>query len=406
MSIDDIADREIPHLAKLIEEQKPGWVGALSRSKLALMVIAVLVFLFQVRDFPDKFAGQSLDAAVAVQWHVPAESVALLVIDDPDYLHVFADTSPLNPETFSKLLEVVATGGARAIVVDIDTSDSKFATMKTPAIPAVWTMGGTRNKDGSYTVLPPLGGRALPSGSVSAIAVVPNDDRGIVRGYQRVYKVNDGSVAASPGYALATLLKGVRVSERSGGENVRYLDFRYDFFQTPRAGNILDAAKSASWADLQMFKNKVVVIGGKYWASRDQYATPTGSRFGCEIVAQEVQAELAGTSIAPASRWLTGFLLVLGGLIMVAVYHWFRLRMAFVTSLVLIPLLSIASNWILFHRFSMWGAMVPLVSAVLVAELYAQASLYLDVLKRVSARHRKGSEPSAMDEQEALPGPS
>src|ERR1700722_11713281 len=142
-------------------------------------------------------------------------------------------------------------------------------------------------------------------------------------------------MAASPCYAVGTLLKGGRVSETTGGENVRYLGFRYVFLQAPRAGDILDDAKASSWADLQMFKNKVVVIGGTYWASRDQYATPAGARFGCEIVAQEVQAELDGTSIAPASRWLTGLLLVLGGLLMVAVYHWFRLRTAFVVSLIL-----------------------------------------------------------------------
>jgi CHASE2 domain-containing sensor protein len=406
MSIDDIADREIPHLATVIEEQKSGWARALSRSKLALLVIAVLDFLFQVRGLPDKFAGQSLDAAIVVQRRVPAESVALVVIDDKAYQEWFADTSPLNPEIFAKLLQAVATGGAKAIVVDIETSDSTFATMKTPTIPTVWGMVGTSDNDGSYTVRPPLGGRALPSGSVPAIAIVPNDDRGIVRGYQRVYKLKGDTVAASPGYALVTLLKGNRISEMSGGRNSRYLDFRYVFLQTSKAGDILADAESSSWTDLQMFKNKVVVIGGTYWASRDRYATPAGTHFGCEIVAQEVQAELDGTSIAPVSRWLTGLLLVLGGLLMVAVYHWFKLRAAFVVSLILIPLLSIVSNWILFHRFSLWGAMVPLVSAVLVAELYGQASLYLDVLKKVSAKDRTDPDSGVTAEQEALPGPS
>jgi len=406
MSIDDIADRELPHLAKLIEERKWDWARALSRSKFALLVIVVLVFLFQVRGLPDRFAGQSLDAAIAVQHRVAAESVALVVIDDKDYQERFADTSPLNAETFSELLQAVATGGAKAIVVDIETSDSKFATMKTPIVPIVWGMVGTRDKDDSYTVRPPLGGRTLPSGSVAAIAVVPNDERGIVRGYQRVYKLKGDAVAASPGYALATLLKDRRISEFSGGKNNRYLDFRYVFLQTSKAGEILDDAKPNSWSDLQMFKNKVVVIGGTYWASRDQYATPAGARFGCEIVAQAVQAELDGTSIDPANRWLTGLLLMLGGLLMVAVYHWFKLSAAFVVSLILVPVLSIGSNWILFHRFSLWGAMVPLVSAVLVAELYSQASLYLDVLKKASAKDHTNPEPDVTDEQEALPGPS
>jgi hypothetical protein len=50
--------------------------------------------------------------------------------------------------------------------------------------------------------------------------------------------------------------------------------------------------------------------------------------------------------------------------------------------------------------------MVPLVSAVLVAELYAQASLYLDVLKKVSAKDRTDRDSGVTAEQEALPGPS
>jgi CHASE2 domain-containing sensor protein len=407
MSIEDIADRELPHLVKVIEERKTGVFARLSKSKLALLVIAVLVFVFQVRGLPDKFAGQSLDAAVAVRAHLPADPVVLLVIDDEDYSQLFSETSPLNPEALSNLLEAIAAGGAKAVVVDIDTSSSKFATMKVPALPTVWAMVGTPNEDRTYTVKPPLGARVLPRGSISALALVPNDDRGIVRGYRQVYKLKDGTVAASPGYALATLLKdNGEISEKNEGGSDRYLNFRYDF-NTYKAGNIDADAKRASGPDLQIFRNKIVVIGATYAAARDQYATPVGPRFGCEIVGQEVQTELDGTSIASASRWLTGLLLVLGGFATVAVYHWFKLRTAFLVSLILIPLLSIASNWILFHRLSLGGAMVPLVSAVIIAELYAQASLYLDLLKKVSAANSPaGSEPAATDESEALPGPS
>lgn len=408
MSIDDIANRELPHLVKVIEERKSGWAARLSKSKLALFVIAVLVFLFQIRDLPDKFASQSLDAAVAVQQHVLPSSVALVVIDDDDYLQLFSETSPLNPETFSKLLETVAAGDAKAIVVDIETSSSKFATMQVPTIRTVWATAGTRNHDGTYTVKPPLGGRVLPPGSISALALVPNDDRGIVRSYRRIYMLKGGEIVASPGYALAALLKGdSRVAEKTGGSNDRYLDFRYDFRRPFKAGNILKDAESASWPDLQIFKDKTVVIGATYWASRDRYASPAGPRFGCEIVAQEVQSELDGRSIAPASRWLTGLLLVLGGLTTVAVYHWFKLRTAFVVSLILIPVLSFISNWIWFHRLSAWGAMVPLVSAVIMTELYAQATLYLELFKKVSTlKSHASADPGANDDSEAIAGPS
>ncbi|MGD0940084.1 MAG: CHASE2 domain-containing protein [Terracidiphilus sp.] len=408
MSIDDIANRELSRLAKVIEEHKSPFTIRLLRSKLALIVIAVLVFLFQVRGLPDKFANQSLDAAVAVQRHEPAGAVSLVVINDNDYRSRFSEISPLNSEIFSNLLEAIAAGGAKALVIDIETSSPRFLTMKVPSIPTVWAMVASRNENGTYTVSPPLGGRALPVGSISAVALVPNDDRGIVRGYRRIYQLLNGEVAGSPGYALAHLLKsGGQVPKIAGGQNDRYLDFRYDFSNSANASDILKNSTFTSWHDLQTFKDRIVVVGATYSAARDRYATPAGPRFGCEIVAHEVQAELDETSVAQSSRWLTGLFLVLGGLATVALYHCFNLRVAFVFSLMFIPLLSIASNWILFHRLSAWGAMVPLVSAVIIAELYAEASLYLDLLKKLSAvKSRTESEPVSTDDSDAIAGPS
>ena len=67
-----------------------------------------------------------------------------------------------------------------------------------------------------------------------------------------------------------------------------------------------------------------------------------------------------------------------------AVYHWLKFRMAFLVSLIMVPVLSVASNFILFHRFAAWGAIVPLVIAVIVAELYSEATLYLTFYQRVA----------------------
>ena len=133
-----------------------------------------------------------------------------------------------------------------------------------------------------------------------------------------------------------------------------------------------------------LFNGQVVVLGGKYRVARDQYSTPKGLMNGCEIIAQAVAAEIEGTSISAASRWMTGLLMIAGGLITLAVYHWLKFRIAFLVSLALIPTLSIASNWILFHRLAAWGAMIPLVIAVIVAELYSKAALYLAFYQRVA----------------------
>ena len=406
MSIGDIADHELPRLEKLIEERKSGLLSGLSRSKPALLVIAILVFLFQIRSLPEKLAGQSLDSSIAAQQHTEARSVRLVAIDDADYSNLFSATSPLNPEVFSKLLQAIAAGHPRAIIVDIDTSAPSFASMEVPSIPTVWAADGQQSKGGKFAMVRPLGGRELPRGSVAAIALVPNDERGIVRSYRRIYELEDG-VAESPGYAMLRLLDPTpTANSMAGTQNERFLDFRYSFSPN-RASNVLLDSAAESWKDISLFRDQVVVVGATYRAARDRYATPAGLLYGCEIVAQEAEAEIDGTSIPSASRWLTGCLLVLGGLATVALYHWFSLRFAFLMSLLFIPLLSIASNWILFHRFAAWGAMVPLVSAVIVAELYAEASLYLELLKKISAPNAKtSSEPVASDDSEALPGPS
>ena len=75
MSIDDIVDREFPRIEKLIENQKSGALVGLSRSTPALLVIALLVFLFQLRNLPEKLATQSLDLSIEVQQKSPAQSV-------------------------------------------------------------------------------------------------------------------------------------------------------------------------------------------------------------------------------------------------------------------------------------------------------------------------------------------
>jgi hypothetical protein len=256
--------------------------------------------------------------------------------------------------------------------------------MPTPQVPIVWNASAEQSADGKFSIYPPLGGRKLPQDSVAALAVAPQDDRGIVRGYQHTYPLESGGTVDSPGYAAARLALGYAPEEPSShaGET-HYLDFRYRFAPV-KAQDLIADAESGAWEKMALFSGQVVVVGGTYRAGRDQYATPKGLMNGCEIVAQSSAAEIDGTFIGSANRWTTGLLMVVGGLITMAVYHWLKFRMAFVVSLAMVPVLSIASNFILFHRFAAWGAMVPLVIAVIVAELYSEATLYLTFYQRVA----------------------
>jgi CHASE2 domain len=252
VSIEDIADHELPRLEKLIEERKSGLLSGLSSSKPALLVIAILVFLFQIRSLPEKLAGQSLDSSIAAQQHMEARSVRLVAIDDGDYSNLFSATSPLNPEVFSKLLQAIAAGHPRAIIVDIDTSAPSFASMEVPSIPTVWTADGQESKGGKFAMGRPLGGHEIAGGSIAALALVPNDERGIVRSYRRIYELEGGGIAESPGYAMVRLLDPTpTANSMAGTQNERFLDFRYHFSPN-RASNVLLNSEAESWKDISL----------------------------------------------------------------------------------------------------------------------------------------------------------
>jgi CHASE2 domain-containing sensor protein len=393
MNADDILDREIGRLEGFIENRKVPFLRRLSHSRPALLTIVGMVFIFQMRNLPETLANSSLDAAIAIQRPVQAQSVRLVEVDDQDYKALFHARSPLDPQVFADILAAVAQGHPRAIVVDIDTSDATFQSMSTPAVPIVWNVSGDQLADGKFNLDPPLGGRALPPGSVAALAVAPEDERGVVRGYQHTYPLESGRTVDSPGYAAATIVAGHAPDDSSSHEGqTHYLDYRYRFVPI-KAGDLLQDAKSDTWEKMALFNGQVVVLGGAYRVARDQYATPKGLLNGCEIIAQAVAAEIEGTSISSASRWMTGLLMVLGGLATLAVYHWLKFRVAFLVSLAMIPILSITSNWILFHRLAAWGAMVPLVIAVIVAELYSKAALYLTFYQKVATLKTKSPVP-------------
>lgn len=391
MSADDILEHEILRLQGFIENRKLPFLRRLSQSKPALSTIAIMVLVFQMRSLPEMLANSSLDAAIAIQRPVKAQSVRLVAIDDQDYGAMFHSRSPLDASVLASVLSAVAKGHPRAIVVDIDTSDETFRSMETPAIPIVWNVSAEQLGDGKFKLDKPLGGRAMPPGSVAALAIAPQDERGVVRGYQHTYPLESGGSVDSPGFAGARIVAGQAPEDSAGhGSQTHFLDYRYQFVPI-KARDLVQDAEADTWEKMALFGGQVVVVGGAYRVGRDMYATPKGLMNGCEIVAQAVAAEIEGTSISSASRWMTGLMMIVGGLATLAVYHWLKFRTAFLVSLALIPALSIASNWILFHRLAAWGAMVPLVIAVIVAELYSKATLYLAFYQKVATLKSKGA---------------
>jgi CHASE2 domain-containing sensor protein len=395
MTSDDILDKEIGRLQNFVENRRLPFLRRVSQSKPALFTIAIMVVVFQMRNLPETLANSSLDAAISIQPAVQAQSVRLVTIDDQDYAALFHARSPLDPQVLGNLLTAVAKGHPRAIIVDIDTSDASFLGMATPPIPIVWNVSGDQLADGNFNLYAPLGGRPLPPGSVAALAIAPEDERGVVRGYQHMYPLEAGGSVVSPGYAASRIVAGNPPEDSATvGAQTHFLDFRYRFAPV-KAQDLMQDAESGNWDKMALFNGQVVVVGGTYRAGRDQYATPKGLMNGCEIIAQAAAAEIDHTYISSVNRWMTGLIMILGGVVTLAVYHWLKFRQAFLASLALVPILSLVSNWILFHRLAAWGAMVPLVIAVIMAELYSKTALYLGFYQRVTKL--KAKPPEAID---------
>src|SRR5947209_3366283 len=96
MSLDDILEHELVRLQGFIENRRFSFLQRLSHSKAALLVIAVMLVIFQMRNLPEQLANSSLDAAIAVEKPSPPKSARLVVIDDDDYKDLFHARSPLD----------------------------------------------------------------------------------------------------------------------------------------------------------------------------------------------------------------------------------------------------------------------------------------------------------------------
>jgi CHASE2 domain len=377
---EDILERELERFEKHSKESPKSFWKKLRRSRPAMTVLAVGIAFLQLRGLPNQFSNTTLDAAAILQTPVRAKHVSLVTIDEREYQATYGGQSPLSPSELSRLIVAIGKGRPAVIVIDIDTAHPMFQSMQAPRdIPIVWT-ASAEEKPAGLEPEKPLGGAPLPPKWRSALDLIPRDKQGVVRSYARQFPLAAGGHAFSLEYAAALLYRGLPESEVGMPENERLLDFRYKIFPIP-AQDVLVKSSRPGWPN-GILSGTIVVLGGTYRAARDRYATPAKLMDGAEIVSQGIEAEVENTGIRRANPWVAGTLQMLAGLSLVSLYHLFSLRTALLTSLALIPLLSIAASLLLFQRVALWAALVPVLLAILITELYAKASLYLSLCGR------------------------
>jgi CHASE2 domain-containing sensor protein len=383
MSADEILGHELERLQQLAETGRASFWCRLRRSRAAL-ILPIAVALLHWRDIPSRISRSALDARIAMQAHVPAALVRIVVIDDQDYTQLFDGRSPLSSPVLSRVIDAIARGRPKLIVVDIDTSDQSFRSLAAPRnAPIVWGMTDKGWKEGKFEVIQPLPGNFISPPWRLGLAEVPNDATRIVHGYWRVFPTTNGPIPSLE-FAAAQAYRGEPVSGKlfRDFEKERMLDFRY-VFQRITARSVLDWSQKPGWSK-GVLSDRIVVLGGSFRTARDQYVTPSGVMDGVEIVAQAIEAEIANTGMPSPGPWL-GVLEIIGGVVIIGVNARFSVKPALIVSLVLVPVLSALSSLFVFHDMSAWLAFIPALVIVLASELYLKAADYEQLYRTLSA---------------------
>jgi adenylate cyclase len=325
------------------------WSSRVAGVLPALTLGAVLSVAVVALSWIGAFAGwetRAVDAFLFLRDPVPAPEVVLVLIDDEAF-RALGERQPLSRRALAALADVLLRSGARVVALDVllqtpTTSDEDAALV---AVARRWAPSG-RLVLAREAVRPPAGeGYVLrphfsPSlGGLSGFINAPIDADGLVRRFHPVLPGEHGglhpslalaTVAASAGVGVSGLARALGsgldagialpVSDGAGhlvpGAPIRLRalarePWRISFAGPPGtllsfpAGLLLGMAASGQpAAEDNPFRDRIVLIGGSFAASRDLHPTPTGFMAGVEIHGNAVRTLLARGALRPPPWWL------------------------------------------------------------------------------------------------------
>lgn len=386
----------------------PAWAGYLLRAVVVVFIVSLLTLALDRFGWLRGMETAALDRLLILKERVPARDVVIVEIDDADYEQLFHETSPLDPDTVTDILDAVAKSQPRMIAVDLDTSARVFKGMSLSrgGPPVVWARGarpfeekgGGRSRAGVEVFTPEriLGRDEAPEGLTYGIALMPEDADSLMRHFERTFPVAAGGGAApaeADSFHWAVVRQYCALSAgdprcarlfppgggRGGGDEAGHVILNlsidpYAFDRPVRASAVLAEANggevSTASPTFLALKDKVVILGGKYAASRDFYETPLGVRYGVDLSAVAVESELTGTGIREANHYVLFALEVAAGLALAFFSYYFPHGRGQVAAVVGIPLLALLGSLLAFSSFAMWANFIPTLFAAQVHFLY------------------------------------
>jgi CHASE2 domain-containing sensor protein len=270
---------------------------------------------------------------------------------------------------------------AKILPAETAAAESKIPRSQAPA-PVIWAEIPDAGEE-SLQLTPVLGGR-LRDFMLVGIPRFPVDADGVVRRYEEEFHA-PGTLADCPAKFAGNAPKtasGIRAPANPGnpgrlwsfsatviehacksksfscsalrqdlhhpvifnfyGDRYRFPTIQSHEFIGPDAEASLPDFKSQREALLQ---NKIVLVGGRYNAARDVYATPLKEMAGVELIALAIQSDLSGGGIRETQMWLDKLADIVVGSLVVLVYYYYRRRPRFAISASLIGVPIIATGF-------------------------------------------------------------
>jgi CHASE2 domain-containing sensor protein len=327
--------------------------------------------------------------------NLPAEEsdVAIVEITDEDYYNIFGGQSPLNPSKLHKLISAIAKGQPCVIGVDIFTHDPPFKEMETPGSwpPVIWVRDvleeslGVNEKPSPKDV---LGGRDPLINEKAGLALLIEDDQGVVRRYRRMIETTEGQLPSFPwaiyqqskkscsGIAapdLAESAESLTIIYSRGREGIRRT-------RIP-ASHVLELANNPEELNKEL-QGKIVLLGGSY-AGQDIHDTPLGRMAGVINMANVIETELRGGGWRPPGFLTVGFLILFEGILIVLLFDEKRsLTKALLLSAPVILIAALVCSLAAYRSLAYFPYFALIMFGVLIYELMDRTKDYFRKILR------------------------
>lgn len=303
----------------------------------------------------------------------------VVAIKERDYENMFASRSPLDANKVFALITAIDRAHPKAIVVDLDTSDSSFRSVPPPVTvaPVIWARTASlpeepgasgaasfvvKRKGLVPSIVPSkfLGADAPPGLKAGVSALVMEPD-GVIRSYYRhVPAVTGDGVKEMDAlwWLAAKAANPALAGEENNAARVMRVAPAEGAMPTLQAG---DYMKLAVMKEGNPLSGKIVVLGGNYEGAREVYMTAQGPMFAPQLIAQAIEAESTQQSKATVG---SVFLVASAGVAALVYELCAYGRLTALAVLIGTPVLGAVLAGLQWTFLNQWFNFVPAVSAV------------------------------------------